>query len=90
MELAKPPRAIKTREGRVDEENNPIPLAPYGSYAEESHVVNAGVPAGAGLMLWRPRYRVSREGRYRAGQSHTRLKHSLKEGPAKRPFVSAA
>jgi len=89
-ELAKPPRAIKTREGRVDEENNPIPVAPYGSYAEESNVINAGVPAGAGLMLWRPRYRVSKEGRYRAGQSHTRLKHSLKEGPAKRPFVSAA
>ena len=89
-ELAKPPMAIKTREGRVDEKNTPIPVAPYSNYAEESHVLNAGVPAGSGLMLWRPRYRVSREGRYRAGQSRVRIRHSLQEGPVRKPFVSAA
>lgn len=89
-ELVKPPIAIKTREGRVDENNTPIPLAPYSNFQEESHVINAGVPAGSGLMLWRPRYRVSREGRYRAGQSRVRIKHSLQEGPVRKPFVSAA
>ncbi len=89
-ELTKPPRAIKTREGRASDGTEALPAAPYDTYAEASHVQNAGVPAGSGLMLWRPRYRVSREGRYRAGQSRIRLKHSLKEGPAKKPFVSAA
>lgn len=88
--LTKPPIAIKTKPGAVDEQNQPMPMNPYPSYEEQSRIQNTGVPAGAGYMLWRPRYRVSREGRYRAGQSHTKLRHSVSSGPVKKPFVSSA
>jgi hypothetical protein len=88
-QLTKPPRGIKTKPSKLDEFGNPLPESPFKSHEEECKVQNTGVPAGAGYMLWRPRYRVSKDGRYRAGQSHVRLRTSLKEGPAKRPFVSA-
>jgi hypothetical protein len=88
--LAQPPMAIKTKPGKRDANNNPIPESPYKSYEEECAVQNTGVPAGAGYMLWRPRYRVSKDGRYRAGQNHTRIRASIQEGPVKRPFISSA
>jgi hypothetical protein len=88
--LARPPIAIKTKPGKRDANNNPIPESPYKSYEEECKVQNTGVPAGAGYMLWRPRYRVSKDGRYRAGQNHTRIRASIQEGPVKRPFISSA
>ena len=88
--LTQPPRAIKTKSGKRDELDNPMPESPYMSYEEECRVQNTGVPAGAGMMLWRPRYRVSNDGRYRAGQSRTRIRSSLQKGPTKRPFVSSA
>jgi hypothetical protein len=67
--------------------NQELPAAPYGSYEAQSAVQSSGVPAGAGLMLWRPRYRVSNEGRYRAGQALTRLRNDIKKGPENRPFI---
>lgn len=88
--LTKAPIAIKTKMGPVDEFNNPMPVNPYPTFEEQCRIQSTGVPAGAGYMLWRPRYRVSREGRYRAGQSHTKLRHSVSSEPVKKPFVSSA
>jgi hypothetical protein len=53
-------KAIKTR---TDEEK--LPNNPYGSWHEETKVMNTGVAAGAGLMLWQPRDRVTSNRRYR-------------------------
>ena len=63
--LGKAPLAIKTTTDKQIQEDGPI--NPYRTYAEQSHVINAGVPSGTGLMLWRPRDRVSKTGRYRSG-----------------------
>ena len=89
----KGPMAIKTqtkyeaRDGMTG-----LPVTPFKSYAESMHVMNNGVPAGAGLMLWRPKETVSTTGRYRVGHQATSLQKSYNQtasGKAK-PFVSAA
>ena len=63
--LGKAPLAIKTTSDKQIQEDGPI--NPYKTYTEQSYIMNAGVPSGTGLMLWRPRDRVSSEGRYRSG-----------------------
>lgn len=63
--LGKAPLAIKTTTDKQIQEEGPI--NPYKTYTEQSYIMNAGVPSGTGLMLWRPRDRVSSEGRYRSG-----------------------
>jgi len=63
--LGKAPLAIKTTTDKQIQEEGPI--NPYKTYTEQSYIMNAGVPSGTGLMLWRPRDRVSTEGRYRSG-----------------------
>jgi hypothetical protein len=67
-----PPRAIKTRSPMSQPNNsfNPDDIAnsPYKSDAEYFRVYNAGVPAGAGLSLYRSPLK-KRRGRYVAGSA---------------------
>ena len=58
----KGPKAIKTRDSQEA-------VAPYGSWDEETKVMNTGVASGSGLMLWQPRDVATATGRYRAGRS---------------------
>ncbi|KAJ1407989.1 hypothetical protein B484DRAFT_201453 [Ochromonadaceae sp. CCMP2298] len=73
------PLALKTRK-------NVDPSSPYGSVIEESNVRNMGIPAGAGLMLWRPRYRAVK-GRVRAGQATAVLRAEQRQGPKRKPYM---
>lgn len=70
-------------------------ISPYRGFHQEVQVMSSGVPAGAGLMLWRPRRVVNaRDGhaqvaRYGAGRAATRGR-SPTNGRVAPPFVSAS
>jgi hypothetical protein len=42
-----------------------LPVSPFKSFNEKSLVFNCGVAAGAGLSLWRPMHKVTKEGSYK-------------------------
>jgi len=84
----KGPSAIKTH--TIYEERNgmnQLPVNPYKSWEEETRVMNNGVPSGAGLLLWRPREKVTSRGRFRASRSNHPVRDKLIE-QKKLPFVS--
>jgi len=78
----KGPKSLKTRympggsfmnEHAIDHAvPGPLPQNPYKSWNEETNVMNTGVPAGAGLMLWQSRDRATELGRYRVGRNSSR------------------
>jgi hypothetical protein len=79
-------KAIKTR---TDEET--LPNNPYGSWHEETKVMNTGVAAGAGLMLWQPRDRITSNHRYRVSSqisASSPLRPLPKENYQNQPGVS--
>lgn len=53
----------------LPEPNHPdgLPTSPYKSFNEKSMIFNNGIAAGAGLSLWRPRHKVTKDGRYKVG-----------------------
>lgn len=74
----KPPRAIKTRGGalattvdlfntKLPEANHPdgLPPSPFKTFNEKTMVYTNGIPSSAGLRLWRPRHKVTKDGRYK-------------------------
>lgn len=75
----------------VDPQSLPA-ISPYRGFPQEVQVMSSGVPAGAGLMLWRPRHVVNaRDGHAqvaRYGRAAARSR-SPTNGRVARPFVSA-
>jgi hypothetical protein len=66
----KPPVALKTKEERENGEGlERFPSSPFKTFAEKSKVMNTGIPAGAGMMLWRPKHKITKDGRYRVGMA---------------------
>ena len=61
----KGPVAIKTKNS--DDEAGKVPKSPYKSYSEQSGVWNSGVPAGVGWVMYKPKSKVTKDGRYRVG-----------------------
>lgn len=80
--MAKGPRALKSRGGAVG--NDAPAKSPFDSWADEMAVLTRGIPAGAGLRLYRSHSEVTPEGRYRS--KHRSRTH---EGTKSKPFVSA-
>lgn len=80
----KGPRQLKTEPSKQ-------PLKPFKSYEEETMVMNNGVPAGSGLMLWRPRDILTAQGKYRRHvyQKKTELSQVAYPNVSNRPFVSS-
>jgi hypothetical protein len=76
----------------VDPQSLPA-ISPYRGFPHEVQVMSSGVPAGAGLMLWRPRRVVNaRDGHAqvaRYGRAATRSR-SPTNGRVAPPFVSAS
>ena len=80
-EKEKAPRAIKTRSGalatttttidlfntELPEANHPdgLPASPFKTFNEKTKVYTNGIPSSAGLRLWRPRHKVTKDGRYK-------------------------
>lgn len=66
------------------------PMNPFKSNEEETMIMNAGIPSGTGLMLWRPRNNVAKDGRYRTGiikgSSNTNINHKIDHN-YKKPFI---
>jgi hypothetical protein len=88
----KGPMAIKTQTKYESRDGlTGLPVSPFKSYEEGCRVMNAGVPAGAGMMLWRPKETITETGRYRVGNHSKNNKkwNEVSEGKV-RPFVSAA
>jgi hypothetical protein len=50
------------RQHRATDPQNLPAISPYGNYHQEVKVISSGVPAGAGLMLWRPRHVINQRG----------------------------
>ena len=86
--LVPAPRGIKTHTKYESRDGlTYLPISPFKSAQESMHVMNSGVPAGTGLMLWRPRQKVTPTGRYRAGQGSP-LKAKDHKKHEQVPFVS--
>lgn len=87
VDLTKPPKGIKTNTKYASKDGlHYLPISPYKSFEEEMNTLNRGIPAGAGLALWRPHQKVTQQGRYRAGQSGPLREKANKEYRV--PFVS--
>lgn len=84
----------RSSKGAIDGQREPAP-SPFLSSAHETKILSGGVPAGAGLALWRPRNgAVTPKGRYRDGHAERHNRRDVKKAGDKNelqvtPYVCA-